>query len=149
MRIPDSALSKANTLLKGDVQSNMQNLKTEASKSPKAVPLLERWGRIVPYMTSSKVPLRKRALVLGGILWMLFPDPFLGPLDDILIGVALLPWLNGELEKFDSGGYGVGEAPPSRDGRVGSPEPAESQLHRPFNTGASNPFYIQPEELGR
>ncbi len=115
--------------------------------NPKAIGIREKWGSIVAYLTSSDVPLRKRAIILGGILWVILPDPILGPIDDFVVSMALLPWLDSELKRFASGHYS--KAPTSATGSTDvSPSdliPSNATTDRP----QAYPFLISDEELER
>jgi hypothetical protein len=147
MQLPSSVLKMAASLLQGDVNGKLKNIKSDIKANPRSMPFMEKWGSIVSYLTSSKVPIRKRVLTLGGLLWIILPDPVLGPLDDIIITMTLLPWLNGELENFASGKYDVASsAEVDATERLSFDEFMFSSSNADLT---SNPFYISLDEIER
>lgn len=148
MRLPNNVINRARSLLKGNARENIDGLKSEIVNNPRAMPFTEKWGSIVSYLTSSKVPLSKKVLALGGILWVVLPDPILGPVDDVLITMALVPWLDGELEKFASGQYDreISVIDSSVEPEL---EPDKVPLSSTGSAPEQNPFYLTLDEIER
>ncbi|MBQ9931180.1 MAG: DUF1232 domain-containing protein [Firmicutes bacterium] len=75
--------------------------------------LFKRIKAIVPFMKDKKVPLRKKLLIVIGVVYLLMPVdlipiiiPVFGFLDDIILWAFIILYLKDELDR-----YWVGETP--------------------------------------
>ena len=81
--------------------------------------LIKRLKAIRFMMADKTVPLRKKALVIGGIIYLFLPIDLIPPiifpfgiLDDILVWALILWYLSSELDK-----YWIGEKPKDYSGK--------------------------------
>ena len=69
-RIPDESINKANIILesgKESVGNKLESIHNKISNNPKFRSLLTKWSSIMSYMFSKSVPMKKKAMILGGL----------------------------------------------------------------------------------
>lgn len=141
-RIVGPCREEAEDFLKRKDQPGIHALRDRIQKSPRGSRLLTRWSKIAAYLVSSEVPLARRAMYLAAILYIILPDPFPGPIDDMILGAILLPRLDKELERFDAGHYDqLKDLTRERSGNWF--DVTDEEMSTPI--GPANPFHV-PED---
>lgn len=87
---------------------DLKKVLTESLANAKDTRLLSVMGRgtlPLSYLTSSRVPVSKRLGIVAAMLYLLSPITFPGPVDEVLVLAWLLPFLNKELDAFETGRY--------------------------------------------
>ncbi|MEE4358889.1 MAG: FF domain-containing protein [Desulfococcaceae bacterium] len=129
-QIPKQAKDEAREILQQNsvtVSSKLDSLHQKIVNQPRYSSLIQKWTGLKDYLLSSQVPLSKRALILGGIMWIVIPDPLLGPVDDIVVATFLIPYISSELDKFQRGDYA---------------KTAEPQIRAEDRTETANRFFF-------
>jgi hypothetical protein len=108
--------------------------------------ILNRGQAFINYLISPKVPIGKRITIVAGILYLVSPLSFPGPIDELVVLSWLMPFVNGELEAFDKGIYNCNFLPKeSKQSRTGNPildifEETDALIERTENKDDSNPL---------
>ncbi len=129
-QIPKQAKDEARGILQQNplaLSRKLDSLHQKIGSQPRYATLIQKWAGIKDYLLSSQVPLSKRAMILGGIMWIVIPDPLPGPVDDIIVATFLMPYISSELEKFHRGDYA---------------KAAEPKSHAVDRTGTANRFFF-------
>lgn len=103
-QIPQEYRERAIKILENDpdaLQSEMDSIRKEIPDKPELAEMKASWNRLVDYLLSSDVPLSRKTLVLGGILWSAFPKNLLGSVDNFVVSLII----SKELKKFHRGEY--------------------------------------------
>ena len=75
------------------------------TKESRLATVLKQGTSLINYLTSSKVPKRKRLGIVATMLYILSPITIPGPIDEAVVVVWLMKFLEKELKAFATGRY--------------------------------------------
>jgi uncharacterized membrane protein YkvA (DUF1232 family) len=147
-RIPPEHVERASRLLRDPKGGALEEVKEAAGKSRNGRGVLARWSLIVEYLLHPNVSVSSKALFLGAVLYVVLPDPFPGPIDDLIVAGFVFPRIDRELKRLADGEFDTTGAPEANRSSFGIDIHDAQPRKNPFTIDMSvrsigkNPFDV-------